>query len=256
MDLFVTHWIAQENALYNSMRSEFAATGRRESTHFTDVADQYGLGQIALDYIGWGTVFVDFDNDGAQDLFVVNGSTFQRDDDPRSLIPMRMLLFWNKGKEDGFFEVGPVCGEVFSREHVGRGLAVGDYDNDGDVDAFVVVNGGRAMLLRNEGGNNHHWLKVRVRGLLRNRFGLGVRLRVVTGGSTAVREVGAGSSYCSQNAVGEEVFGIGASERVDTLTVSWPSGETQRLVDLAADRTIVVTEERGGAVTVGSGCGP
>jgi hypothetical protein len=257
MDLFVTHWIAQENALYNNMRTDFANVDVTAggSMHFTDVADQFGLGQIALDYIGWGTAFVDFDNDGQLDLLMVNGSTFQQDNDPRLLVPMRMLLFWNKGPQDGFFDVGSVSGDVFTREYVSRGLAVGDYDNDGDPDAFVVVNGGRAMLLRNEGGSANHWLKVRLAGRLSNRFGLGTKLRVVAGGKTAIREVGAGSSYYSQNAVGEELFGLGVSERVDSLKVTWPSGVTQDLFDLVADQMIVVTEKRQDGIETGSGCG-
>lgn len=255
LDLFVTHWIAQENALYNNMRAEFDEVGGRKTTHFTDVADQHGLGQIALDYIGWGTAFVDYDNDGRLDLMTVNGSTFQQNDDPRLLIPMRMLLFWNKGKEDGFFEVGRVSGEAFARAHVGRGLAVGDFDNDGDADAFVVVNGGRALLLRNDGGSANHWLKVRLAGRASNRFGVGARLRVVAGRTAAVREVGAGSSYCSQNAAGEELFGLGAADHVDTLDVFWPSGVRQRLVGVQADRVVTVTEEQREGIATGRGCG-
>ena len=132
--------------IYNNMRAEFATVDGRKSTHFTDVADLNGLGQIALDYVGLGTAFADF-------------------------------------------------------------------DNDGDPDAFA-------------------------------------------GGKAAVREVGAGSSYCSQNAVGEELFGLGSSERVDTLTVVWPNGATQRLVDLDVDRIVVVTEEQQDGAVRGSGCGP
>jgi hypothetical protein len=257
MDLFVTHWIAQENALYNNMRVEFAGAGvmGKGSLNFTDVADQFGLGQIALDYVGWGTAFLDLDNDGQQDLFMVNGSTFQQEDDPQLLIPMRMLLFWNKGPKDGFFDIGPVSGNVFTNRYAGRGLAVGDYDNDGDPDAFVVVNGGPAMLLRNEGENAHHWLKVRLAGRSSNRFGLGAKLQLVAGGRTAILEVGAGSSYCSQNAVGEALFGLGISERADTLKTTWPSGVTQVLVDVAADQIIVVTEERQDGIEAGTGCG-
>lgn len=245
MDLFVAHWIAQENALYNNMLTDFADVGMEDgaSLHFTDVADQYGLGQIGLDYIGFGTAFLDFDNDGWLDLFMVNGSTFQQDDDPRLLVPMPMLLFWNKGPEAGFFDVGSVSGEVFGKQYVGRGLAIGDYDNDGDPDAIVVVNGGPAMLLRNDGGNANHWIKVRLEGRSSNRFGLGAKLRLVADGRVSIRQIGAGSSYCSQNAVGEELFGLGEAERVDSLTVTWPGGQEQELIDLKADQTIVVTED-------------
>jgi len=250
MDLFVTHWIAQENALYNNRSADFSDGGINNgaSLHFTDVADRFGLGQIALDYIGWGTAFLDFNNDRQQDLFVINGSTFQQDNDPKLLIPMRMLLFWNKGIKDGFFEIGLVSGSVFSEKYVGRGLAVGDYDNDGDPDAFVVVNGGLAMLLRNDGGNNKHWLKVRLSGLLTNRFGLGTKLRAVAGGKAEIREVGAGSSYYSQNAVGEELFGMGDIKQVDSLEITWSNGVTKLLTNIKTNQTLIVTEEHGNGI--------
>jgi len=247
MDIFVTHWIAQENALYNNMQSDYAGAGVQDgaSMHFTDVADQFGLGQVALDYVGWGTAFIDFDNDGRLDLIVANGSTFQQDSDPRLLIPMRMLVFWNGGPQDGFYDVGPAAGDVFREAYCGRGLAAADYDNDGDPDVFVVVNGGKALLLRNDGGNANRWLKVRLRGRSSNRFGVGAKLRVVAGGRVAIREAGAGSSYYSQNAVGEELFGLGTLEQVDSLVVWWPSGSTQRFPNIAANQIIVVTEGEG-----------
>ena len=253
-DLFVTHWIAQENAFYTNMLADYREAGlppEKTALRFMDVADQKGLGQIALDYVGWGTAFVDYDGDGRQDLLVVNGSTFQQQDDPRFLIPMRPLLFWNRSDDDGFFEVGPVSGEVFDREVVGRGLAVGDYDNDGDADAFVVVNGGRGLLLRNEGGNRRAWLKVRLRGWESNSFGIGAKLRAVIGDRVLHREVGAGASYYSQHAVGEVLFGLGEATRVDTLEIAWPGGEVQRLSGLPVDRVVVV--EEGGEVRVAAG---
>ena len=246
MDLFVAHWIAQENALYNNMFMDFAEVGMQDgssSLHFTDVADQYGLGQVGLDYVGWGSAFFDFDNDGWLDLMTINGSTFQQEKDPSRLVPMPMLLFWNKGPLEGFFDVGFVSGDVFSQKYVGRGLAIGDYDNDGDPDAFVVVNGGPAMLLRNEGGNANHWLKVRLAGQSGNRFGLGSKLRLIADGKISIREVGSGSSYCSQHAVGEELFGLGDIERVESLEVTWPNGAMQRLVDLDVNQTIVISED-------------
>ena len=242
IDLFVTHWIAQENALYTNLRSEYALAGIAEAgpMHFMDEADRYGLGQIALDYIGWGTSFFDYDNDGRPDLFVVNGSTFSKKDDPARLIPMRDQLFWNRGRA-GFYDVSRMSGAALMEETVGRGAAFGDYDNDGDLDIFVVNNGGPGRLLRNDGGNTHHWLKVRLRGTASNRFGVGAKLRAVSSGSVQIREVGAQSSYCSQNSV-EEEFGLGTSERADTLEIIWPSGARQVLVDLPVDRTIEVVE--------------
>jgi len=98
----------------------------------------HGLGQISKAYIGWGTSFFDYDNDGKLDLLVVNGSTFQDDKDPRHLVPMKNFLFWQKSANEGFHEDGAVSGEPFQQVHVGRGAAFVDYDNDGDVDVFIV----------------------------------------------------------------------------------------------------------------------
>ncbi|PIV74509.1 MAG: hypothetical protein COW56_04835, partial [Rhodocyclales bacterium CG17_big_fil_post_rev_8_21_14_2_50_68_7] len=174
-----------------------------------DEADRFGLGQIALDFIGFGTSFFDYDNDGRPDLFVANGSTFQQKDDPRLLIPMRDLLFWNNGKKEGFFEVSSVSGDVFKEELVGRGAAFADYDNDGDVDVFVVNNGGPAKLLRNDGGTKNNWIEVRLEGVKSNVSAIGAKLRVVAHGlMPQVQQVGSQGPYCSQNSLVQH-FGLG-----------------------------------------------
>ncbi|HEX9754979.1 MAG TPA: FG-GAP-like repeat-containing protein [Gemmatimonadales bacterium] len=243
-DIVVTHWIAQENALYNNQLARHRAAapdGRIPPLQFMDEADRYGLGQIALDYIGWGTFFFDYDNDGKPDLFVVNGSTFQERDDPTRLVPMRDQLFWNRGPQEGFYDVSPASGDYFQRAYVGRGAAFADYDNDGDLDAFIVNNGGPGVLLRNEGGNRNQWLQVELRGTRSNRHGVGARLRLVAGGRTQVRQVGAQSSYLSQNSLIEH-FGLGTHATADTLEIVWPSGVRERRTGLPAGRRIQVVE--------------
>jgi len=241
-DIFITHWIAQENALYSNLFTQLTSTDNPlRELRFMDEADRFGLGQIALDFIGWGTSFFDYDNDGRPDLFVVNGSTFQQKDDPRLLVPMRNLLFWNKGNKEGFFEVSPVSGAVFSEEFVGRGAAFGDYDNDGDVDIFIVNNGGPAQLLRNDGGNKNNWLEVRLEGMKSNSSGIGVKMRVVSKESAQVQQAGAQGSYCSQNSPVQH-FGLGQASRVDTLEVTWPSGKLQRFLDLPVNQIIKIVE--------------
>jgi hypothetical protein len=251
-DFLVTNWVAQENAFYNNMTQEYAEAGlnRGQNLRFMSISDQIGLGHISLDYVGWGTAFLDYDNDGKQDILVVNGSTMQQSSDPTLLIPMRNLLFWNQGRDEGFFEVGLGSGEIFSRKQVGRGLAVGDYDNDGDTDAFVVVNGGTAQLLRNDAPQRNHWLKVRLQGRDSNRDGLNVRLRAVVGEREFHREVGATSSYYSQHALGEELFGLGTATQVDSLEIGWPSGQSDLMLRVRADQTVTVIEgETAGART-------
>lgn len=242
LDIFVTHWIAQENALYTNQLAQARKAGA-PALRFLDEADQYGLGQIALDYVGWGTSFFDYDNDGRLDLFVVNGSTLQERDDDTKLGAMRSQLFWNRGRTEGFFNVSPVAGAYFNEAYVGRGAAFADYDNDGDVDVFVVNHGGKGVLLRNDGGNQRSWLQVALRGRTGNPDAMGARLRLVSGASSQVRQVGSQASYASQNSPVEH-FGLAGATRVDTLEVIWPDGATQILTDLTPGRRILVTRDQ------------
>lgn len=243
MDMFITHWIAQENALYSNLRSQLSSLeiSSPNTTRFMDEADRYGLGQIALDYIGWGTSFFDYDNDGRLDLFVVNGSTFQQKQKPWLLIPMPDQLFWNRGANEGFYDVSSVSGEVLKSEYVGRGAAFGDYDNDGDIDIFVVNNDGPGLLLRNEGGNQNRWLQVSLKGIQSNQQAIGAKLRLVSGNSVQVRQIGTQSSYLSQNSLIEH-FGLGADSKADTLEIVWPSGIRQVLFDIPGNQKIYIVE--------------
>jgi len=240
-DMFLTHWIAQENALYSNTFAQTRARSGATALTFMDDADRYGLGQTTLDFVGWGTSFIDYDNDGTLDLFVVNGSTLQKRDDPTQLVPMRNQMFWNRGGMEGFFDVSMASGPSFARELVGRGAAFADYDNDGDVDAFVVNHGAPGLLLRNDGGNRNHWLAVEVRGSRSNRQGIGAELRLVVGKTAYVRQVGAQASYLSQNSL-IETFGVGAATRADTIEIRWPSGARDVRVGLPTNQRIVVTE--------------
>jgi len=247
-DIFVTHWLAQENALYENLAEKMPAT-ETEPLHFIDQADMLGLGQIALDFVGWGTAFFDYDNDGRLDLFVANGSTVPVHDDPVRLVPMRNLLFWNAGAGKGYFEVGPVGGPAFTIENVGRGAAFADYDGDGDTDVVVNVNGGPARLLRNEAPAGNAWLRVVLRGPSHRAKGpattshaVGALVRVLTGSRTRLREVGAGSSYLSQEPPGEVRFGLGDAAGVDRLTVLWPDGRTQSFERLPVNATVRLVE--------------
>jgi tetratricopeptide (TPR) repeat protein len=233
LDMFITHWIAQENALYEHRGDK--------PLEFQDIADRVGLGQIALDFVGWGTFFFDYDNDGKLDLFVSNGHTFQRRDAPEQLAPETAQLFWNRGPANGFFEVGAASGEYFRIPHVGRGAAFADYDNDGDLDVVVVNHSGAPALLRNDGGNRGHWLDIRLEGRRSNRNAIGARIRVVAGRAVSIREVGAQASYLSQNDLTEHV-GLGPVTEVDSLIVTWPSGLRQAMGNVAAGQTVHIVE--------------
>jgi len=238
-DLFITHWIAQENALFINRLADGPRDGTDRPLQFLDQADRFGLGQIALDYVGWGTSFFDYDNDGRIDLFVANGSTFQRADDPRLLEPMVDQLFWNRGPDEGFFDVSVVGGDYFSETHVGRGAAFADYDRDGDVDVVVMNHGEPPALLRNDGGGGGGWLQVVLAG-----DPVGARVRIVAGGRAQVRWLGAQSSYLSQNSPVLH-FGLGDAAGADTVEVLWPDGAGHTWMDVAGRRGVVLG--RGGA---------
>jgi tetratricopeptide (TPR) repeat protein len=244
LDLFLTHWVAQENALYTNQRSGSVASGEPEGQtplQFMDEADLRGLGQVALDFVGWGTSFFDYDNDGRLDLLVANGSTLQRQDDHTRLVPMRNQLFWNGGPRRGFFEVSTVAGPHFGEARVGRGAAFADYDRDGDVDVFLVSHGDRGVLLRNDAPGSNGWLQVELEGRDSNRSALGARLTLTAGGISQVREVGSQASYLSQNSLVEH-FGLATATSVDTLEVRWPSGAVQRFADLPARSRVRLVE--------------
>lgn len=243
-DIFITHWIAQENALYVAVPRERSSDGKTPIPVFMDSADRFGLGQISLDVIGWATGFVDYDGDGRLDLFAVNGSTIPMPEDPVHLAPMHTQLFWNAGEERGFFEVGPASGDFFREGHVGRGGAAFDYDQDGDPDLVVVLHGERAALLQNEGGNQNRALLVRLRQPSGNRFAIGSKIQLSVAGRQVVALTDTQGSYLSQHAVGETEFGLLAAEQVEEVRVTWPDGTEDRAGPFPADS--LVTWVRGG----------
>jgi enediyne biosynthesis protein E4 len=245
MDMFVTHWIAQENALYNNLLSQIntrdiAANNRLK---FMDEADRYGVGQIALAYIGFGTFFFDFNNDTRLDIFIANGSTFQQRENPKKLNPMKDQLLWNRGGKDGFYDVSAISGNYFNQAFTGRGAAYADYDNDGDLDLLVVNHNGPAILLRNDGGDESmHWIQLKLERNDKNKFAIGARIRVVAGEVTQVRKVDSQASYFSQNSLIQH-FGLGNSNMVDTLQIVWPGGKMQSHYKLNANQIITITEQ-------------
>jgi hypothetical protein len=252
-DIIVTHWLAQENALYADETRSMKVTPEAP-LRFVDQADLVGLGQIALDVIGWGTGFLDFDNDGWLDLYAVNGSTFQEEADPARLVPMRSFLFWNS-EGTRFFERGPKAGEPFTAPAVGRGASVADYDGDGDLDVAIVVHGGALRLARNEEGNRRGWVRILLRAAPGTRhqdadgsvrrsttFATGARVRLTAGGRAQLRLVGGQSSYLSQEPPGEAFFGTGDAALVDRLEVRWPSGREQSYTGLPVRATIQILE--------------
>ncbi|RKY88369.1 hypothetical protein DRQ11_03890, partial [candidate division KSB1 bacterium] len=176
----------------------------------------------------------DYDNDGYRDIFISNG-------DAHHLYTEEDLLFRNNG--DGTFEdVSLKSGSYFTKaEYIGRGAAFGDYDNDGDIDIFVINMNGPAILLRNDGGNRNHWLTIRTVGTKSNRDGIGARIQIVVGDLKQIAEVKTGAGYLSAND-SRVHFGLGKHVKVDLLKIRWPSGTIQTLKNVKADQILTVTE--------------
>jgi hypothetical protein len=189
--------------------------------------------------------FLDFDNDAQLDLAIANGHVLDNAPAFRSgaTYAQRKLLFRNTTSRR-FAEVGRTTGAPFSALKVGRGLAAGDIDNDGDLDLLVTNNGQSAELLRNDGGNRAHALLLRLVGPPGNRDAIGARVRVTTGARTQTRDVKAGSSYLSQNDVRVHV-GLGAAARAERVDVRWPDGRTETLRNVDADQLITIRQGEG-----------
>lgn len=240
MDLFITHWLAEENTLYDNIGKLSRGSYIKHLT-FKDESDAEGLGQISLDYVGWGTSFFDYDNDTRPDLLVVNGSTDQSKDDPHKLVPMHPQLFWNGGAKKGFYDVTSLAGPAFKKNYVSRGAAFADYNRNGRMDVFIVNLEGHGVLLENEGPVTNNWIEIKLQGTKSNRSAIGARLTLVTGKIRQIREVGAQPSYLSQNDLTQH-FGLAQATKVDSLYISWPSGLHQTFEDLPVNRLIHIRE--------------
>ena len=200
---------------------------------FTDLTYPSGVAVVSGQFVGWAAAFVDHDNDGDLDIFQVNG-------DDHHLYGQEALLFDNTGGGT-FRDVSATRGGYFQRELVSRGAAFGDYDNDGDVDVFIVNLNDRAVLLRNEGGNRNSWLLIQLVGQRSNRDGVGARLTIRAGDLSRITQRTSATTYLSTNDPRLHV-GLGARERVDRIEVVWPSGVVQIVEDLAARQVLTIRE--------------
>ena len=238
VDLFMSHWVDEENALYRNLLKEDGAT---EHIRFVDESYTALLAETSIKEIGWGTALFDYDNDGDLDIFVTNGSTFQELKRPQLLIPQRDALFRNEG--DGTFsDVSEITGIQTLPVRVGRGATFGDYDHDGDVDIFIVNNHARPTLLRNEGGNRNNYLYVELIGVNANRNAVGAKIHVKTTNQTQIREIYAGDSYMSFNSLIAE-FGVGSATQVESVQVIWPNGDIQTLHNVPTNQRLRVTQK-------------
>jgi enediyne biosynthesis protein E4 len=206
---------------------------------FEDVSVTLGIAKTSAQFWSWGGDFVDYDNNGELDLLIVNG------DGHRLSEKQEQLLMKNEIGPDGkrmFVDVSRSAGEFFDSRMVARGLATGDYDNDGDTDFFVLNIDQPSKLLRNDGGNKNNWIRVQLTGTKSNRDGVGAKVTVRSGEWALTEERMSSSSYLSQNDP-RMLFGLGQHAKVDEVTVRWPSGKVQQIKAPAINQLLKVVEQ-------------
>ncbi len=230
LDLFVTNFDDEYNTLYHN-------DGRNS---FTDASYAAKLAAPSLPYVGWGTKFFDYDNDGWVDLFVANGHVYPQ----IKSFKQRNFVFRNN-RDGTFAEVAETLGAPFAEKHAGRGAAFGDLDNDGDIDIVINNLGDAAQLLRNDGGNGAgNFVLVKTVGVKSNRDGVGARVSVVSGDLAQKDEVRSGDSYLSQSDHRLH-FGLGERTKIDSMEVRWPSGTVDKVTNAKVNSLVVIKEGQG-----------
>ena len=211
---------------------------------FGDVALQSGVGMASKDKLGFGCVFLDAGLNGAQDLVVVNGHI---DDTVRNVNGVGYAqppqMFLNNGN-GSFVDVAAEVGNDFSQPKVGRGLAYGDFDRDGDLDLLITTNNGPAFLYRNDQIAKNRSVRFRLVGTKSNRDGMGATVRILDAGLSQLRLVKGGSSYLSQSEL-PLTFGLGKKDRIERVVIDWPSGRTEEYKNLASGRAYECVEGKG-----------
>ena len=235
-DLFVTNVDQEMYSIYHNHHDET----------FDDMAGPMGIGRLTRLMSGWGVKFFDYDNDGNVDLFIANGHPDDKVEEHISRVAYRepMLLFHNNGKT--FENISASAGSVFSESFAARGMAIGDFNNDGAIDALVTTNGGTPVLLKNVAAQGNHWLGVRLVGKKANPDAIGARITWLAGDLKRSRLKVGGGSYLSSHDP-REVLGIGARKKIDRLEIHWPlpSGRVDTFTDLPIDRYITIVEGSG-----------
>ena len=231
-DIFRSNFSDERETLYHN----------RGNGEFDDATLAAGMA-LNTRFVGWGCGFFDFDNDGWQDLLLVNGHVFPEVD--RLGIDVhykdRAILYHNNGKGK-FLDVSESAGPGILERHSARGAAFGDYDNDGNVEVLVNNQNEPPSLLKQSGKPAGNWVLLKLVGVKSNRSAIGARVRVTAGGLTQIGEVRSGGSYLSQSDLRLH-FGLGNARRIDRLEIRWPSGASQVEKDLPINRVITIREK-------------
>lgn len=216
-----------------------------ENGVYRDVATRAGIGYPSIGTLGFGCLFADLDLDGLQDLVVANGHIDETVRNIRGNVGQAQPphLFRNQGSGT-FSDVAAEAGAAFARPRVGRGLACGDFDRDGDLDLLMTTNNGPAVLFRTDVAAPHRSIRLRLVGTASNRDAIGAMVRVFHDGTTQTRMVRSGSSYLSQSEL-PVTFGVGRRDRVDRLVIDWPSGRTEEFTRVASGRAYTCIEGKG-----------
>jgi enediyne biosynthesis protein E4 len=236
MDLFVANIDREMFSIYQNNHDET----------FDDQAGPTGIGNATRLMSGWGLKFFDYDNDGNLDLFLANGNPDDLIESLHSQVKYQEPLMLFHNTEKSFQNVSEQSGPVFTKPLSARGMAIGDFNNDGAVDVLVAVNDAAPVLLRNNVGSRNHWLGVKLVGTRSNRDAVGARITYQAGDLKRSRTKVAGGSFLSSHDP-RIVLGIGKRPKIDWLEIKWPQpgGTTERITDLPIDRYITIVEGKG-----------
>jgi len=200
---------------------------------FTDKGIPSNISTSAAQFVGWSSSFIDYDNDGLIDIFKTNGAL-------KHLYGQEDQMFRNEGGGK-FKDISLELGKYFSQEFVGRGACAGDYDNDGDMDIFVVNLNSHCVFLRNNKGNQNNWIILNLTGTTSNRDGIGARIKLTSGGKTQIAQRKTTTGYLSQNDPRIH-FGLAKNQIVDLIEITWPSGKVQTLENVTPNQILEVKE--------------
>ena len=225
----------------------FSVYANNKDETFRDVAQANGVARSTRLLSGWGLKYFDYDNDGLVDLFLANGHPDDMIDNYSMQVKYRepMLLF-HQSDDHKLHDVSDDAGPAFHRDFAARGLAVGDFDNDGAIDVLVGINGGPPVLLKNNAAKGNNWLGLKLEGVQCNRDAIGAKICWTAAGKQRCRLKNNGGSYLSSHDP-REVLGIGSATKIDELEIHWPapSKQVDKFTNLAPNRYIRVSEKGG-----------